>query len=190
MSALPEPGSTRRWYGGVPLDPSQPFPAAGLRISDELYQAILAHVVAVAPSEGVGLLAVGPYARSDVAMSTRFYPGTNVDASATRYTMAPTEVIAAFHDIDAHGWWLGAIVHSHPNSAPLPSPTDIREAYYPNALAVIVSLAHGSSSMRAWRMDDPLQRREVPLVIGSAVVSSRVKTCQSGREDGPQRVNR
>jgi proteasome lid subunit RPN8/RPN11 len=183
----------------IGLDPCQPFPAAGLRLSDVLYQQALHHLIAVAPYEAVGLIAVTPYAVGEMAVAMHFYPGTNVDTSTTRYTMAPAEVIAAFHDIDAHGWWLGAIMHSHPTSAPLPSATDVREAYYPNALCVIVSLTTGPPAARAWQMDDPSQSREVPLVIepdelipGQAPPDAEQMRQDAGtwqREDGPDGGN-
>ena len=142
-----------------------------LRLSPETGREIVAHVRAAAPLEGVGLLAVAAEGPDDRA--TRFYPGTNVDASPTRYTMEPAEVLAAFRDIEANGWRLGAIVHSHPGTPPLPSATDLREAHYPDALLLIVGLAGGAPSMRAWRLilgtgDAPVATVEVPVVVDPA----------------------
>jgi [CysO sulfur-carrier protein]-S-L-cysteine hydrolase len=122
-----------------------------LRLQPALAAAIVDHLCACLPNEGCGLLA----ARWDgdgTLVGTRFYPGTNVDASPTRFTMAPTEVLAAFRDVEANGWTLGAIVHSHPVTPPTPSPTDLREAFYPKALMVIVSFAGHSPAVRAWRL--------------------------------------
>jgi proteasome lid subunit RPN8/RPN11 len=82
--------------------------------------------------------------------AVRFYPGRNADASRTRYTMDPADVLAALVDIERHGWRFGAIVHSHPTSPPSPSPTDLREAFYPDALMVIVSLRGPTPEARAW----------------------------------------
>ena len=81
-----------------------------------------------------------------------FYPGTNIDRSPTRYTMDPAEVLAAFKSMREKGTVLGAIVHSHPGSPPTPSPTDLAEAYYPEALLVIVSFASGEPVVRVWQL--------------------------------------
>ncbi len=129
--------------------------------------------MAVAPSEAVGLLAVEPYAAGASARAVKLYPGTNLDDSATRYTMDPTEVISAFDDIDAHGWWLGAIVHSHPATPPVPSATDLHEAYYPNALSIIVSLATEPPTVRAWQMEPRTKSREVPLMIEQEIPGTK-----------------
>jgi proteasome lid subunit RPN8/RPN11 len=52
-----------------------------------------------------------------------------------------------------------AIVHSHVASPARPSPTDLRESHYPEALYLLVSLdpaeadpATGAESLRAWRI--------------------------------------
>jgi proteasome lid subunit RPN8/RPN11 len=150
---------------GTPLDGSSP--PAELRIGRALYERLLVHLLAAAPLEGVGLLAVAEDGAGG-ARATRFYPGTNVDASPTRYTMDPAEVLAAFRDIAAHGWRLGAIVHSHPATPPTPSPTDLREAHYPEALLVIVGLADAAPRARAWRIAvgaAPPAVVEVPLIV-------------------------
>jgi proteasome lid subunit RPN8/RPN11 len=43
--------------------------------------------------------------------------------------------------MERRGWRLGAIFHSHPASAAWPSAEDLRQARYPSALTLIVSLA-------------------------------------------------
>lgn len=129
-------------------------PAAGLVLERGMRKQIIDHLRVALPAEGCGLLATA----LDAALSQpggpewamRFYPGTNIDASATRYTMEPAEVLAALRDMEARGWRLGAIVHSHPAAVPTPSPTDRREAYYPGALLVIVSFVGAVPEMRAW----------------------------------------
>ena len=122
-----------------------------LQLGSDIAGAILAHLRTALPQEGCGLLAVR-LGGDGAAVATRFYPGTNLDASPTRYTMDPGEVLAAHRDIEANEWTLGAIVHSHPATPPTPSPTDLREAFYPEALMVIVSFAAGLPTMRAWRL--------------------------------------
>ena len=64
--------------------------------------------------------------------------------------MEPAEVMAALREIDDRNWRLGAIVHSHPHGPAVPSPTDLREARYPDALMMIVSLALPAPDMGAW----------------------------------------
>ena len=62
---------------------------------------------------------------------------TNTLHSAVRYRMEPLEQLAAFEAIDAQGWQLVGIYHSHPAGPEQPSPTDIAEAYYPEAVYLI-----------------------------------------------------
>ena len=148
----------------------------GLRIERRLHTEMIDHLESVAPLEGVGLLAAvdeGAWVRA-----TRFYAGTNVDRSPTRYTMDPAEVLAAFRDIDDCGWRLGAIVHSHPATPAVPSATDLREAHYPEALSLIVTLATSPAEARCWWIGDTwfAMRREateVPVVVDNGAVDMR-----------------
>jgi proteasome lid subunit RPN8/RPN11 len=159
---------------------SSPRPAT-LILPDAVRIEVVRHLQAAAPLEGVGLLAAPESdegeemdeGRGEGGATTvrvvRFYPGTNGAASATRYTMPPEEVLAAFEDMRARGWRLGAIVHSHPRGPATPSPTDLREAYYPEALMVIVSLAVTPPEARAWWVGAADGRPyEVPIVGGGA----------------------
>jgi len=147
----------------------------GLVLGTTLRDELLRHLTAALPHEGVGLLATawasnesgvgsqeygGERVTPDSRLPTpdsfvramKFYPGRNVDASPSRFTMDPAEVIVALQEIDERCWWLGAIVHSHPHGPAKPSTTDLREASYPDALSVIVSLAEQPACVRAWRL--------------------------------------
>lgn len=121
-----------------------------LRLSSRLRDEILVHLIREAPNEGVGLLAVDRSAAHAEAVA--FFPGENIDASPTRYTMHPRDVMTALDTISAHGWALGAIVHSHLRGPATPSRTDIGEAHYPEAVMLIVSLASLPPEMRGWRL--------------------------------------
>lgn len=143
--------------------PSLILPAA-------LFARLVAHLRAASPREGVGLLGgtIGP----DGALAIEFYPGTNADASPTRYTMEPAEVLAAFNGMEAEGLILVAIVHSHPASEPIPSATDLQEAAYPEALVLIVGLGTEPLRARCWRMVPQgdrggLEMSEVPIAVAS-----------------------
>ena len=122
-----------------------------LRVPTRLRDAMLMHLIREAPNEGVGLLAIAE--RAPEADVVAFFPGENIDASPTRYTMHPRDVVDAMDTMSANGWELGAIVHSHLRGPARPSRTDIGEAQYPDAVMLIVSLAGLPPDMRGWRMD-------------------------------------
>jgi len=131
-------------------------------VADRLYlphsirDEVLIHLLDAAPNEGVGLLAVAePYTDEDdaVAMEAiRFFPGTNIEASPSRFTMEPLEVVTALREMRAANQVLGAIVHSHIRGPATPSATDLREAHYPDALLMIASFADQPTVLRAWRV--------------------------------------
>lgn len=126
-------------------------PPVGLVLERTTYHAIEDHLRAGLPNEGCGLLAT-QFRGDGPERVEHFYPGRNRKSSPTAYAMDPGEVVAALKDIDARGWRLGAIVHSHPLTPPAPSETDVRLAYYPGALMVIVSFAQATPEIRAWRL--------------------------------------
>jgi aspartate racemase len=117
-----------------------------LRIEQRLYTKIITHLQETLPLEGCGLVAF------DADGPVKVYPGTNVLHSDNRYRMDDFEVLRAVDDIERHGWVLGAIYHSHPSSPATPSATDLREATWPDALMLIVSLMHATPEMRVFRV--------------------------------------
>jgi len=72
--------------------------------------------------------------------------------SSIRYRIDPREQLAALRSMDAAGEELFGIYHSHPASVAFPSPTDRMEAYYPEAVYVLVSLRSGAPELRAFRI--------------------------------------
>lgn len=120
-----------------------------LTIPGELAGALRRHAAAEAPREACGLLS--GEARRGVVRA--FRPTRNVAESAYLYRMDPGEVVALVDAIAAAGEDLLAIVHSHPASPAVPSPTDLREAAWPDARHVIVSLddrVEERLRLRAW----------------------------------------
>ena len=131
----------------------------GLTLSPADYAAILAQIEAERPDEACGLLAG---TRGEVR---RVYPVENIAHSPTVYEMNPAGQIAAFLELEAQGWELSGIYHSHPAGPAVPSPTDIAKAYYPDSVYVIISPnARGAWQMRGFEIDGE-QVREVPVAV-------------------------
>jgi len=69
---------------------------------------------------------------------------TNADASPEHFTMLPKEQFAAVKDMRSNGSEILAIWHSHPETPPRMSEEDIKLAYAPGAVHIILSLAESS----------------------------------------------
>jgi proteasome lid subunit RPN8/RPN11 len=83
------------------------------------------------------------------------------------YEAAPEDLFAAQRQMRERGEELLAIYHSHPRSVePAPSETDVRLAYYPQAVYFIVGLAGPQPVIRAFRISEVEERwEEVEYVI-------------------------
>ncbi|MGQ0601631.1 MAG: M67 family metallopeptidase [Anaerolineales bacterium] len=111
------------------------------------------------PNEACGLLAgVG-------GVVQHVYPIENIRRSPVAYEMQPEQQIRTMDEIEARGWEITAIYHSHPAGPSVPSPTDIAEAYYPESLYLICSAdARGAWVGRAFRIENGTVT-EVPVEI-------------------------
>src|SRR3979490_2505859 len=109
----------------------------------QVYQ-ILAHAKTASPEECCGLLG-GTY---PLVRST--YELNNIATDRlVSYEAAPEDLFAAQRLMRERGEQLLAIYHSHPRSAePSPSTTDVRLAYYPAALYLIIGLGGAEPVMR------------------------------------------
>jgi proteasome lid subunit RPN8/RPN11 len=115
-----------------------------VRIARHLYDEIVAHARDDAPNECCGVV----YARDGEAVKVR--RATNVAASPLRYDIDAKELFRINEELEADGFDLGAIYHSHTRSDPVPSQTDINLASYPDSLYIIVGLSGREPDVRAW----------------------------------------
>jgi proteasome lid subunit RPN8/RPN11 len=114
-----------------------------IEIPREIRDQLVETAVGGLPNEACGLLA-GTDGRVE-----RFYPMRNADESAFTYRLDPKEQFDVFNEIDEKGWELVGIFHSHIRTEPYPSETDRRQAFYPDAYYLLLSLA---------KRDDPVLR--------------------------------
>ncbi|MCS7351102.1 MAG: M67 family metallopeptidase [Anaerolineae bacterium] len=124
------------------LDPE----AESLDLTAEDAGRILAHVQAEWPLEACGLL--GGIGRRVLVV----YPTRNELASPVRYRVHPDDLIRVMRELEARGWELVGIYHSHPHGPAAPSATDVAEAYYPEAVYVIAAPVRGEWRLRAFRI--------------------------------------
>jgi len=115
--------------------------------------AIVAHARGALPNEACGIVA-GDRAWADGGRPLRWIPLANAHGSPFRYAIDPDALLALTIELDDAGQAIWAIVHSHPSSPAKPSPTDLREAFYPEALQLVVSLAGAAPVIRAWQIAD------------------------------------
>ncbi|HEX9739013.1 MAG TPA: M67 family metallopeptidase [Candidatus Limnocylindria bacterium] len=135
-----------------------------LRIAAALADELLAHAAAEAPNEACGILA-GSLADG---RATAYHPARNADASPFVYTVHPDDLVRIVLGIEDAGQDLVAIFHSHIQSPAVPSPTDRRQARYPDAFYLLATLLDPDvvpmQALRAWRIRNG-DATEVPLRI-------------------------
>ncbi|HEV2885023.1 MAG TPA: M67 family metallopeptidase [Pyrinomonadaceae bacterium] len=117
---------------------------------------IFAHAYEATPAECCGLIGgIGGHAKAIYRLSN-----IAIDVNVS-YEAAPEDLFAAQREMRERGESLLAIYHSHPRSDdPTPSETDVRLAYYPQAVYLIVGLAGSSPLMRAFRISEREDRWE------------------------------
>lgn len=113
------------------------------------WEAMVAHVNRCLPEEACGLLA-GPPGRVEA-----LYPVENSLHSPVAYEMNPRAQVAAMVDLEAKGWDVVGIFHSHPSGPETPSQSDVVQAYYPDSIYVILSpTGAGAWKARGFRIRD------------------------------------
>ena len=124
-----------------------------------------AHALRESPRECCGWVG----AKLGKAVSGSVYRLRNVAADATvAYEAAAEDLFAAQRLMRERGEELLGIYHSHPRAAePAPSKSDVRLAYYPDAVYFIIGLGEdGAARLRAFRISKSENRwREVPYEI-------------------------
>ena len=120
-----------------------------------LYDEMVAHVLSNPVQEMCGLLS-GRAGQVD-----RVWPVPNALASPVAYRMDGPEFGVAMIGCEFEP--LG-IFHSHPAGPPVPSPTDIAEAAYPDSIYVVISLQTLRLSVRAFTIVEG-RVTEIPIEV-------------------------
>jgi [CysO sulfur-carrier protein]-S-L-cysteine hydrolase len=105
-----------------------------IEIVRSFFDEILEQATKEFPNEACGLIA------AKEGVPVRVYAMRNADASPVTYRLEPKEQLQVFNDMDEQGWELWGIYHSHTHSEAYPSETDQRQAFYPEARYLILSL--------------------------------------------------
>lgn len=131
-----------------------------VRIRKAALQAIIAHARQDAPDECCGLL-VGPptlveppYTEGTIEEAVR---ATNVERGPTRYRIDPVEHVVLQKRLRGTGRAIAGAYHSHTHAPAVPSVSDLAEAFYPEFVYLIVSLANPDRpEIRGWRIIDAI----------------------------------
>jgi proteasome lid subunit RPN8/RPN11 len=120
-----------------------------LQIPKEFADAIITQARSEHPNEACGLLA------GSNGEATKLFRMTNAERSPVIYRMEPQEQLRVFNQIEEEGLDLVGIYHSHTRSPAYPSATDVAQAYYSEAVYLIVSLQNSDApDLRAFRITD------------------------------------
>ena len=90
-------------------------------------------------------------------------PARNIAASPTRFLIDPRNHIDARRAARGRGLEVLGFYHSHPRSPAWPSPADVAEAAYPDAVYLIVGLGVGGPDARLFRIERGMAV-ELPLI--------------------------
>jgi proteasome lid subunit RPN8/RPN11 len=113
------------------------------------FEEMVEHGLREFPNEACGLVA-GKDGRAVKVFAMR-----NADASPVTYRLDAKEQLCVFQEMDEEGWDLFAIYHTHTHSEADPSETDRRQAFYPDARYLVVSLSDRENPvLRAFRIAD------------------------------------
>ena len=119
-----------------------------MRIRQDAFDRIVAHALEERPNECCGLLIGTADLVQDVVRAR------NVRKSATKFQVEPADHFAAIRRARSAGLEVVGAYHSHPTGPSGPSETDRVRLNDPTMVHVIVSLAHGTRTVRAFRIND------------------------------------
>ena len=130
----------------------------GIWLPFRLWEQMRSDVQARLPQEACGLVG-GLQGRA-----LQVYPATNALHSPVSYRMEAEEQVRIILGLEKLGWDMLAIYHSHPSGPDHPSPTDLAEAAYPEAVYLIWSPEAGEWACRGYLIRDG-QYTEIPVRV-------------------------
>jgi proteasome lid subunit RPN8/RPN11 len=140
------------------------------RIPRAIVEEMIAHAREDLPNEACGML----HARDGEVVAA--HRVANVEASPYRYSMDPLGMLRLDRAREDGGETLFAIYHSHVASEAYPSPTDVRQAFfppgeldrdpmYPDTYYVLVSLSYDPPHVRAFHIRTGGAIEEEPIEV-------------------------
>jgi proteasome lid subunit RPN8/RPN11 len=132
-----------------------------LRIPKPIYQEMLGHAKREWPLECCGILG------GKEKTVQKAFELNNTEESPVFYSMSPQEQIKVFEEMEKESMEMIAIYHSHPQTIPFPSETDVKLAFYPDVSSVIISLKEEETPvMKAFQISKEVIYLEEIEVIG------------------------
>jgi proteasome lid subunit RPN8/RPN11 len=129
-----------------------------IRIPQLIIKALIEQAQNELPNEACGLLA------GKEGTVEKRYVMTNVDHSPEHFSFSPAEQFQVVRSTRKEGLEVIANYHSHPETPARPSEEDIRLAYDPDILYLIVSLASEQPTVKAFQIQNG-QSQEVVVNI-------------------------
>lgn len=124
-----------------------------ITISPGMREQVIRQAIRESPNEACGL--IGGTLEDDGARAASVFEMRNADGSPVTYRLDAQEQLSVFGEIERLGLDLVAIYHSHTHSPAYPSETDRRQAFYPDAHYLLVSLQDPERpELRAFRIVD------------------------------------
>lgn len=136
------------WFSRKKSTPSQALPRRKLYLPENLYRRMINHCYEERPLEACGLFGgVAGHAELGFACD-------NAHRSPRIYQIDDRQMVEAWGVIQGARQEIIAIYHSHVETDPVPSQTDIDQATFPEAFYIIVSLKGRRPKVQAWQIVD------------------------------------
>lgn len=129
-----------------------------LAITRGVLAEIVLHARSEHPIEACGLLA------GNGRRAHRVFRMKNAEMSGTRFSLIPEEQLAVVKRARDEGLEIIAAYHSHPSGPPEPSAEDIRLAFDPELIHVVLSLETGRAAAKAYRIREG-KAQEIRLIV-------------------------
>jgi proteasome lid subunit RPN8/RPN11 len=120
-----------------------------IQLPQHIADAIVRHAREELPNEACGLLT-----GTAEGLVRKQFPMTNTDHSPEHFSFDPHEQLRVLKEARRLGQKIIANYHSHPSSPARPSDEDVRLAFDPAIVYIILSLAAETPSMNAFHLVD------------------------------------
>jgi proteasome lid subunit RPN8/RPN11 len=117
-----------------------------IKIPQSIYHEMVQHAKKESPLECCGILG----GKGDTV--EKVFDLENAERSPIRYSISPQEQMRVYEEMEKGAMEMVAIYHSHPQTIPFPSETDVKFAFYPEVASIIISLKEKEPMVKAFRI--------------------------------------